>query len=78
MFCILYSDAENEEDDDDDDDADKNVNNEDMDTSEAAETRPQNPDDEYNFADYDNEGTMREQKSFVWQTDIFRTLYSFD
>lgn len=27
-----------------------------MDTAEAAEARPQNPDDEYNFADYDNEG----------------------
>lgn len=28
-----------------------------MDTSEAAESRPQNPDDEYNFADYDDEGS---------------------
>lgn len=27
-----------------------------MDTTETAEARPQNPEDEYNFADYDNEG----------------------
>lgn len=46
------SDAENE----DDDDADENENGEEMDTSEAAEARPRNPDDEYNFADYDDEG----------------------
>lgn len=48
---LFSSDAENEDDDDD------NENDVDMDTAEAAEPRPQNPDDEYNFADYDNEGT---------------------
>lgn len=48
---FISSDAENE-----DDDADENENDENMDTAEADETRPQNPDDEYNFADYDNEG----------------------
>lgn len=54
LFC---SDAENE---DDDADADETENDENMDTTEAVESRPRNPEDEYNFADYDNEG-MRQR-----------------
>lgn len=41
-----------EENDDDNDEE----NDENMDTAEPAELRPRNPDDEFNFADYDNEG----------------------
>lgn len=50
---ILYSEEEN---DDDEDDADEQENDETMDTAEGAGSRPRNPDDEFNFADYDNEG----------------------
>lgn len=45
--------SEEENDDDDDNDGEKDDN---MDTSEVAATTQRNPDDEFNFADYDNEG----------------------
>lgn len=43
-----------EENDDDDDDGEENDEN--MDTTEGAGPRSRNPDDEFNFADYDDEG----------------------
>lgn len=57
---MVCSDAENE---DEDDDANETENDETMDTSDAAEPRPRNPDDEYNFADYDNEGGQGDNKT---------------
>lgn len=67
-MCFIFdvcSDAENEEDDNDDDEE----NDENMDTSEAVESRPRNPDDEFNFADYDNEGVL--MKFVAYFCDIF-------
>lgn len=48
MYIFCRSDEEKEDDDDEDD-----VNDENMDTSETAATR--NPDDEFNFDNYENE-----------------------
>lgn len=47
---LLFSDEENDDDDDDEE------NDESMDTSEQPAPKPRNPDDEFNFADYDDEG----------------------
>lgn len=58
-MCFIFdlcSDAENEDCDNDEDEDEENDEN--MDTSESHEPRPRNPDDEFNFADYDNEGLL--------------------
>lgn len=47
---MFISNAENDDDDDDDD------NDETMDTTEGNQSQPRNPDDEFNFAAYDDEG----------------------
>lgn len=54
LFRFLFC---SEEENDEDNASADNDNEENMDTSEPAESRTRNPNDEYNFADYDNEGT---------------------
>lgn len=49
-LCFYCSDEENDDDDDEEE------NDENMDTSEAPAPRTRNPDDEFNLADYDDEG----------------------
>lgn len=61
LFSGFCSDAENEEGDDDEDEE----NDENMDTSESVEPRSRNPDDEFNFADYDNEGLLMNFERFL-------------
>lgn len=56
----MFSDEENDDDNDDDD----NENDENMDTTETAEPRSRNPDDEFNFADYDDEGMHLKFQTF--------------